>query len=549
MATAPPLQPDLHAAALALRRLRGRGRNAGWHLLALAIAIPALAVLLVVAAALLQPDAEIWAHLSAHVLPRASWNTLWLVLGVGLGVSVLGTGLAALVALCEFPGRAFFAWALLLPLAVPAYVLATVYIGLFDYAGPFQTLLRAQLPGVPAIEVRNRWGVLAVLILTLYPYVYLVVRNALTSQGARLMEVARLLGHRPGQAFRRAALPLALPWIGGGTLLAMMETLADFGAVAAFNYDTLTTAIYRTWYGLFSVGGALQSAAVLLLFVLALLALEQRVRAGQAFVALGATPVQRRRLAPRGAWVATLSCGLVWLLAFALPVSQLLLWAIREIDGLDRRYWLLAANSLQLALGAALLLPALALALSWAQRRAPTLAMGWLARLATLGYAMPGALLAVAFFAAAGTLLQVLPGLASLLRGSILLLLTAYAVRFLAVAATPVNGAALRLKPSIEEAARNLGVSGFRHFLRVHLPLLRGGVLTAALLVFVDVMKEMPITLMTRPFGWDTLAVRIFEFTTEGQWQRAALPALAIVAVGLLPTYWLHRGSEHASLS
>ena len=329
----------------------------------------------------------------------------------------------------------------------------------------------------------------------------------------------------------------------------MMETLADFGAVAAFNYDTLTTAIYRTWYGLFSVGGALQIAAVLLLFVLALLALEQRVRAGQAFVALGATPVQRRRLAPRGAWVATLSCGLVWLLAFALPVSQLLLWAIREIDGLDRRYWLLAANSLQLALGAALLLPALALALSWAQRRAPTLAMGWLARLATLGYAMPGALLAVAFFAAAGTLLQVLPGLASLLRGSILLLLTAYAVRFLAVAATPVNGAALRLKPSIEEAARNLGVSGFRLFLRVHLPLLRGGVLTAALLVFVDVMKEMPITLMTRPFGWDTLAVRIFEFTTEGQWQRAALPALAIVAVGLLPTYWLHRGSEHASLS
>ena len=158
-------------------------------------------------------------------------------------------------------------------------------------------------------------------------------------------------------------------------------------------------------------------------------------------------------------------------------------------------------------------------------------------------------MLAVAFFAAAGTLLKVFPDLAGLLRGSILLLLTAYAVRFLAVAATPVNGAALRLKPSIEEAARNLGVSGFRLFLRVHLPLLRGGVLTAALLVFVDVMKEMPITLMTRPFGWDTLAVRIFEFTTEGQWQRAALPALAIVAVGLLPTYWLHRGSEHAPLS
>jgi iron(III) transport system permease protein len=545
MTGAAPL-PGLDARPRRARGLRSPGRGPGWHLLALAIAAPTLAVLLVVAAALLRPDPAIWAHLSAHVLPRAAWNTLWLVLGVGLGVGVLGTLLAALVALCEFPGRAFFAWALLLPLAVPAYVLATVYIGLFDYAGPVQSLLRAWHPGLPGLEIRNRWGAMAVLVLTFYPYVYLVVRNALASQGARLMEVARLLGHRPGQAFRRAALPLALPWISGGTLLAMMETLADFGAVAAFNHDTLTTAIYRTWYGLFSVSGALQIAAVLLVSVLALLALEQRVRAGQRFVALGSTPVQRRRLGRRGAWLATLACGLVWLLAFALPVGQLLLWAAGELGDLDRRYWQLAANSLQLALGAALLLPALALALSWAQRRAPTALLGWLARLATLGYAMPGALLAVAFFAAAGLLLTRLPGLTDLMRGSILLLLIAYGVRFLAVAATPVNGAALRLKPSLEEAARGLGVSGLRLFLRVHLPLLRGGVLAAALLVFVEVMKEMPITLMTRPFGWDTLAVRIFEFTAEGQWRRAALPALAIVAVGLLPTYWLHRGSEHA---
>ena len=548
MTAAPPLQPGI-AGPPPWRRLGPASRAPGWHLLALAIAAPTLAVLLVVAAALLRADAEIWAHLSAHVLPRAAWNTLWLVLGVGLGVGVLGTLLAALVALCDFPGRAFFAWALLLPLAVPAYVLATVYIGLFDYAGPFQTQLRAWHPGFDGIEIRNRWGAMAVLVLALYPYVYLVVRNALASQGARLMEVARLLGHRPGQGFWRAALPMALPWIGGGTLLAMMETLADFGAVSAFNHDTLTTAIYRTWYGLFSVSGALQIAAVLLLFVLALLALEQRVRSGQRFVSLGSTPVQRRRLGRRGAWLATLACALVWLLAFALPVGQLLLWAAGAAQDLDQRYWRLAATSLQLALGAALLLPALALALSWAQRRAPSLPLRWLARLATLGYAMPGALLAVAFFAAAGLLLTRLPGLTELLRGSILLLLVAYGVRFLAVAATPVNGAALRLKPSLEEAARGLGVSGLRLFLRVHLPLLRGGVLAAALLVFVDVMKEMPITLMMRPFGWDTLAVRIFEFTAEGQWQRAALPAVAIVAVGLLPTYWLHRGSEHAPLS
>ena len=544
MPAAAPPQP--HPANALLPSWRAARGSLGWHLLVLAIALPTLAVLLVVGSALLRPDADIWAHLGSHVLPRASWNTLWLVLGVGLGVSLLGTLLAALIALCEFPGRGFFAWALLLPLAVPAYVLATVYIGLFDYAGPFQTQLRALLPGAPSLAVRNGTGATLVLVLALYPYVYLVVRNALSGQGARLLEVARLLGHSPAAAFRRAVLPLALPWIAGGTLLAMMETLADFGAVAAFNHDTLTTAIYSTWYGLFSVTGALQIAAVLLLFVFALLALEQRARGAQRFITLGAAPVQRRRLQGRQAWIATCCCALVWLLAFALPVAQLLVWGWAQIGDLDRRYWLMAANSLQLALGAALLLPALALALGWAQRRAPTRPMQWLARLATLGYAMPGALLAVAFFAATSLVLRHLPELTGLLRGGILLLLVAYGVRFLAVAATPVNTAALRLRPSIEEAARGLGVSGLALFFRVHLPLLRGGVLTAALLVFVDVMKEMPITLMTRPFGWDTLAVRIFEFTSEGEWQRAALPALAIVAVGILPTYWLHRGSERA---
>jgi iron(III) transport system permease protein len=518
-----------------------------WTAMALFICVPTLIPIGATLAALMRPDAETWNHLLQYVLPHVSGNTLWLLAGVGLGSAVLGTGLAALVALCEFPGRRWFGWALLLPLAMPAYVLAVAAISLFDYAGPVQTALRGIGLGFP--EFRSRWGVILVMTLALYPYVYLVARQAFASQGARALEAARALGCSPLRAFFSASLPLAWPWIAAGTLLVLMETLADFGTVAAFNYDTFTVAIYKAWFAMFSVDAALQIASVLLLVALVLLLAEARARRGLRFTAMGHGHARRLPL-KRWRWAATGVCALVLLLAFALPVARLLHDALQFRAELDLRYARMAGNALLLGFMSAGLLVLAAMGVAYAQRRSP----GWLtaaaARVATLGYALPGALLAVGLYVplvAAAHWADARLGWSVAIHGSLVLLLLAYGVRFLAVAYAPVNAGLLRVRPSLSEAARTLGVGGVRLFARVHLPLLRGSLFTAALLVFVDVMKEMPITLMTRPFGWDTLATRVFELTSEGEWGRAAWPSLGIVVAGLVPVYLLNRGAERAT--
>jgi iron(III) transport system permease protein len=521
-----------------------RGRLPLWLLLAAVLALPTLLPIAVTASALFAPDLEIWRHLARHVLPGVAANTLWLMAGVGLGTALLGTALAALVALCEFPGRRAFAWALLLPLAMPGYVLAVAVVDLLGYAGPLATALRGA--GVALPEVRSRGGVILVMTLSLYPYVYLVARAAFASQGLRALEAARALGLSPARAFFRASLPLARPWIAGGVLLVLMETLADFGTVAAFNYDTFTTAIYKAWFGMFSVDAALQVASVLLLVALALVVAEAHSRARQAFTAVGAAPQQRLALG-RWRWAAAAACATVLLLAFAVPAAQLLRSALRYPGELDARYFALLGSSVSLGLVAAALTALAALALAYAVRRFPGRASRLAARLATLGYALPGALLAIALYVPMAQLMGLLErgfGLGHLVQGSLLLMLMTYGVRFLAVAHAPLAAALLRIRPSLEESARLQGVGGVALLRQVYLPLLRGGLSAALLLVFVDVMKEMPITLMTRPFGWDTLATRIFELTNEGEWARAAWPALGILAAGLLPMYWLNRGLE-----
>jgi iron(III) transport system permease protein len=529
------------------RRRLQRPRLGGWTLLALAVALPTLVPLVVTGTALIAPDPRLWTHLFDHVLPDVVANTAWLLLGVGLGTAVVGTVLAALVALCEFPGRRVFAWALLLPLAMPTYVLAVAAVGLLDYAGPVATVLREWGVGFP--EIRSRGGIILVMTLALYPYVYLIARTAFASQGLRAFEAARSLGMSPLQAFLRASLPLARPWIAGGTVLVLMETLADFGAVAAFNYDTFTTAIYKAWFGMFSVDAALQIASVLLLVVLVLVALEARSRAHRVYAQLGGSPVRRVSLG-RMRWIATALCTGVVVTAFLIPVLQLLRGAWWHVHELDLRYLALMGNSVTLGLVAALLTTAAGLVLAYAVRRQPGMLSSAIVRLATLGYALPGALLAIALYvplARAAAALEQGLGTGALLQGSLVLLLMAYGVRFLAVAHAPISGALLRIRPSLDESAMLQGVGGVPLLWRVHLPLLRRGLFAAALLVFVDVMKEMPITLMTRPFGWDTLATRVFELTNEGEWARAAWPSLGILVAGLFPILWLNRGVEGAS--
>lgn len=526
--------------------LPGPGR-APWLWLAVILALPALVPLLSAVAALARPDPATIDHLLAHELPRVGWNTLWLLAGVGLAAATLGTALAALVALCEFPGRRVFAWLLVLPLAFPGYVLATVYIDLFDYAGPVAGWLRSiDAPAPPPI--RSRGGLIVVLTLALYPYVYLVAREAFASQGTRALEVARSLGMSPWRAFRATSLPLARPWIAGGTLLVLMEVLADFGTVVAFNYDTFTTAIYKAWFALFSPDTALQIAAAMLVLVLALVGFEAFTRRRQSFASVGHPDTQSIPLG-RTRWLATALCGLVAGVALALPAGRLLWNAGRHLAELDARYLETALNALALAAAAAALTTAAAFVVAMAARTRPGLASATVTRLATLGYGLPGALLAIGLYvpvARFSTWLANATGLDPMLQGGLALLLVAYGIRFLAVAHAPVAGGLLRVRAGLVDVSRSLGVVGVRQLRRVHWPLLRASFATAVLLVFVDVMKEMPITLMMRPFGWDTLATRVFELTSDGEWARAALPSIAIVLAGIVPVALLTRRSPHA---
>lgn len=501
-------------------------------------------------------DTQIWNHLWETQMTRLLSNTAILLAGVGFGVTLLGVSLAWLTSLCEFPGRRWLDWALMLPFAIPAYVLAFVFVGLLDFSGPVQTLMREWFgSGIQLPRVRSTGGVIIVFILVFYPYVYLLARSAFLAQGKGFMEAARVLGLSPWQAFWRVALPVARPAIGAGIALALMEALADFGAVSVFNFDTFTTAIYKTWYGFFSLSSATQLASLLLLFVAVLLFSEQRAR--------GAIRPSNER--PRGkalyqlqGWKAVLAttwCGMVFLCAFVIPVLQLLAWFWqRGRFDLDERYTALITHTLYLGLMAAAITVTAALLLAFAKRMAPSKRMQALVGFANLGYALPGSVLAVAIMLAFSYLDEhaVIPlslwlGGAGkpILLGSLSALLLAYMIRFIAVAYGPLEGALARIKPSLPEASRSLGVGGLSLFRRVYLPLLLPGTLSAALLVFVDVLKEMPATLLMRPFGWDTLAVRIFEMTSEGEWARASLPALTLVLVGLLPVILLIRRSAY----
>ncbi len=472
---------------------------------------------------------------------------------------LLGTSLAWLTSVTEFPGRRFFTWALMLPIAVPGYVMAFVAVGLFEYAGPVQSSLRDLLgPETGFPEIRGRAGVITVMSLVLYPYVYLIARNAFLTQGVRALEVGQSLGLSRRQGYFRIALPMARPWIAGGVMLVVMETLADFGTVAVFNYHTFTTAIYESWFSLFSIRTALQLSSLLMLLVFVAVGIEKSLRSRARYSGGGAPRALRIPLGPRSRWIATSMAGLVLCVAFVLPMGQMLRWAVQNLGrDLNLRYLEFVSHSLGLAMIAAVLVSAVALLLSYSQRNAPGRFTRGCTRVATLGYAMPGAVLAVGIFvplsalsnATQATLDALLGGAAPVvaLQATLLTMLLAYLVRFLAVAHAPLDSNMQRITPSIDDASHSLGVSGLHMLRRVHFPILRGGLLTAMTLVFVDVMKEMPITLMTRPFGWDTLAVRVFEMTAEGHWDRAALPALAIVVAGLFPVIMMVRSTDHAT--
>ena len=523
-----------------------RGLSSTWSVGAVCIAsilaVPSLTVL----GSLSQPSSEVWIHLWRTQLLELIANTLALLVGVGVGTLVVGTGLAWLIVTYRFPAHGVLEWALILPLAVPAYVIGFAFLGLFDFAGPVQSALRRGL-GVRLPEIRSYWGVVVMMTLVFYPYVYLLARAAFREQGAATLETARSLGRSRLRAFATVTLPLARPSLAAGASLAMMEALADFGTVASFGYRTLTEAVYRVWYGMFDRAAASQLASLLLLFALGVLVLERSLRGRARFVQSqrrgpGVTPL---RLSGWRAAAASGACFAVLALAFVLPVGQLLAWAPAAVG-----HWRAAAfarllgNTLVLAALAAVSASLLALTLAYASRLHPSTAVRASARAASMGYALPGAVIAVGVLVPVAWVDHAVgrvtvwtlghPG-QLMLTGSVVALLFAYVVRFLSVSLQTLEASLAKIPASLDDAARSLGASVGGTLRRIHLPLMRGGVLTAMILVFVETMKEMPATLLLRPLGLDTLAVAVWERTSESLWSDAAAPALAIVAAGLLP--------------
>ncbi|MEO5883327.1 MAG: iron ABC transporter permease [Caldimonas sp.] len=498
-----------------------------------------------------------WSHLAATVLPEYVVTTILLCLGAGFGALLLGTGAAWIVTHFDFPLRRSFEWALVLPLAVPAYVMAYTYTDLLQFSGPVQRWLRVTTGWTRADyvlpEVRSLGGAALMLACVLYPYVYLLARTAFLERGGAVIEAGRSLGLTPWRSFLRVSLPLARPALAAGVALVLMETLADYGTVSYFGVQTFTTGIYRAWFSLGDRAAAAQLAMCLLGVVLLVLAIERLSRGRARFHGTGMRRQPSRGAALQGwrAGAAITACCIPLVAGFALPGAVLVSMAWADGDAqFGPRFLVLARNSLVVSLLTALLAVGLALLVAYGRRVDPRPLSRLAHGVAGMGYALPGSVIAVGVLIPVARLdnalvqwLRSTTGweVGLLLTGSIAALVFACVVRFLAAALQTVDSALHRITPHMDDAARSLGQSPARTLRRVHLPLLRRGLLTAGLLVFIDVMKELPATLVMRPFNFDTLATQAYTLASDERLTEASTASLAIVAVGLLPMIVLCR--------
>lgn len=536
-----------------IRRWRPDGWGLGQLLLAALLALPLLTII----ASFAFPRPETWRHLADTVLADYIVNSLVLIAGVGVGTLLLALVPAWLVTMCRFPGSRTLEWALLLPLAMPAYIIAYSYTGMLDVAGPVQTFVRDAFGlgygdyWFPSI--RTLGGAIVMLSLVLYPYVYLLARTAFIEQSVCVLEISRTLGHGPVRRFFRVALPLARPAIVAGLSLALMEALADYGTVQYFGVAVFTTGIFRTWFGLGDSMAAAQLSALLLVVVIALLWIERRSRDEARYFHTSSRYSELAAQSLRGwrAWLAGLVCILPVTIGFLLPAGYLAWLASGTLtDTLGPDFWQLLRNSLGLATVTALLALGLALFLTYGKRLHDSPVTRVVPRFLSLGYAVPGTVIAV------GALLPfawfdnwldgqmrgwfgVSTGL--LLSGTLFALVYAYLVRFLAVAINTTESGLAKIRPSMDEAARSMGLGRLAVLRRIHIPMMHGTLMAAVLLVFVDVLKELPATLLLRPFNFNTLAVRTYELANEERLAEAAGPALAIVLAGILPVILLSR--------
>ncbi len=525
----------------------------GILLLCLLLSVPVLTIL----TSITSSSDGVWQHLYDTVLGDYVTHSLTLLVGVGLAVLVLGIGPAWLVTMTRFPGSRVLEWALVLPLAMPAYIIAYTYTGMLDIGGPLQVWIRetfdVRFGDYWFPNVRSLAGAVAMLSLVLYPYVYLLSRTAFLEQSVCVLEVSRTLGASPWQAFIRVAMPLARPAIIAGLSLVLMETLADYGTVQYFGVSAFTTGIFRTWFGLGSLTAAAQLAAVLLIFILFLVMIEHWSRQ-KARYHHTSNKYSRLPQIPLTGWkraAAMVYCMLPVLLGFLIPFIQLSLWAVDTWHLVDKdSFFTLFVNSLELASVTAIIALVLGVFITYSKRLRPTLPLRGVVRVMGLGYAIPGTVIAVGVlipFAWFDNTLDawmrehfdIATGL--LLSGTLIAVVFAYLVRFLPVALNTLDAGLGKIKPTMDDVGRSMGLSPLQILRRVHVPLLQGSLLTASLLVFVDVLKELPATLILRPFNFNTLAIRTYELANQERLAEASSSALMIVLAGIIPVIILSK--------
>ncbi len=529
-----------------------------WNVLTLTIALLVSIPILTVAANIFMPSGDVWQHLASTVLPDYVKNSIWLMLGVGTGVFILGVGSAWLVTMCRFPGSKWFNWLLILPMAVPAYLMAYTYTDFLAFTGPVQTMLRDfmgwEFGDYWFPNVRSLGGAILMMSFVFFPYVYLLTRAAFLEQSASLLEASRSLGATPLESFYKIALPLARPSIAAGMALALMETLNDFGTVDYFGVQTFTTGIYRTWFGLGERVAAAQLSGFLMIFILFLILLERWSRS-RMNVKQQSTGRYKHlfvyELTGWKAWASTIFCSIPVLIGFILPAAILFDMMIANFDAaVDTRFLQYSLNTILVAIIAGFVALAVALVMAYGVRLSPNFFTKASTRIGSMGYAIPGSVIAVGILIPFGWADNMLDswfresfGISTglILSGTIFALIFAYVVRFLAVAFTTVEASLGKITPQMDEAAEGMGYSFGKILGKIHMPMMSGSLFAAIMLVIVDVIKELPATIIVRPFNFDTLAVQVYRLASDERLAESSGAALAIILVGLVPVFILSK--------
>ncbi len=517
-------------------------------LLSLAVALP----LLTIGAEMLSRGDEVWRHMLYQLVPTYTLNTLLLLIGVGSLTIIIGVGTAYLVSMFRFPGRDLFRWALIIPIAIPAYINGFTWAGMLDYTSPLYTFLRNNL-GLDTgtflfFNIMSLPGAIFILSVSFYPYVYLITRAYFQTQSATLFEVGASLGHGPWRKFIHTALPLGRPAIVAGVSLVLMEVLNDYGVASYYGIDTFTTGIFTAWFAFGEISSAMKLSGYLMIFVFVLIFAE-RTQRGQ--MRYGMQGIRKHGLEPLpmkgfSAALASLACSIPLLAGFILPASMLLWWSAQTFaQVVDAGFWALLRNSFFLAGTAAVVVVSAAIFIAYTARSYKNRVVRTLARITTLGYAIPGAVVAVGVlipFLWLDKHLIHLPFVHTfIITGTWIALIYAYLVRFMAIGYNSIDSGMEKIPVSMDEAARSLGMQHGKVLRKVHLPLLTGAGLSAFLLTFIDVLKELPLTLILRPFNFDTLAIRAFEYATDERVAEAAPYALVIVLTGMIPVLLLNK--------